>query len=93
MSPSLAVVATNDLKSVSPKTETVAERVRSTIVASPAALGATSIHMTVSIGVAQWDAVKDQNVEDVLGRADKLLYEAKKAGRNTVRGEQRLGQR
>jgi hypothetical protein len=28
MSPSLAVVATNDLKSVSPKTETVAERVR-----------------------------------------------------------------
>jgi hypothetical protein len=28
MSPSLAVVATNDLKSVPPKTETVAERVR-----------------------------------------------------------------
>ena len=28
MSPSLAVVATNDLKTVSPKTETVAERVR-----------------------------------------------------------------
>lgn len=28
MSPSLSVVATNDLKTISPKTETVAERVR-----------------------------------------------------------------
>jgi len=28
MSPSLSVVATNDLKSIQPKTETVAERVR-----------------------------------------------------------------
>lgn len=39
---------------------------------------------TVSIGIAQFDASKDEHIEELLERADKALYQAKKNGRNGV---------
>lgn len=41
-----------------------------------------SISFTVSAGVTNWNV--DESIEDVLQRADSLLYEAKAAGRNRV---------
>ncbi len=41
------------------------------------------IRLTASFGVAQFIA-DDKGVERTLERADKALYEAKKAGRNRV---------
>lgn len=62
----------------------VAERLRKLIadmaVTIPTGL---SIKVTVSIGVATLDN-QDINIDTILGRADKALYEAKKTGRNKV---------
>jgi len=62
----------------------VAERIRSTIEAIPALIDQTVIHFTVSVGIAPWEAVTDKTEGDILLRADTAVYEAKKAGRNTV---------
>ncbi len=41
------------------------------------------IHVSVSIGIAGYPA-SGKTVEEVLGRADKAMYEAKKAGKNRI---------
>jgi diguanylate cyclase (GGDEF)-like protein len=64
----------------------LAERVRAAIAASSLPLtedGSSSLSVTISIGVAELDAT-DASLYDVLGRADKALYNAKSAGRNRV---------
>ena len=43
-----------------------------------------NIAMTLSIGVTVINFNSDNNVEDMLHRADKALYEAKTQGRNHV---------
>jgi len=60
----------------------VAERIR--VELSKASLSSRScpVKMTVSIGVLQVEA--NQTLETALGKADKLMYEAKKQGRNRV---------
>ncbi|MBN8506054.1 MAG: diguanylate cyclase [Burkholderiales bacterium] len=62
----------------------VAERVREQVQALPVpAPGlAEALHMTVSIGVAAWQAGDD--ADTLLARADAALYAAKQAGRNRV---------
>ncbi|MBF0480772.1 MAG: diguanylate cyclase [Desulfovibrionaceae bacterium] len=62
----------------------VAERIRSTIEAIPVLIDQMVIHFTVSVGIAPWRSAADRTEGDVLGRADTAVYEAKKAGRNTV---------
>jgi diguanylate cyclase (GGDEF)-like protein len=62
----------------------VAERIRSTIEAIPALIDQVVIHFTVSVGIAPWEAKTDKTEGDILERADTAVYEAKKAGRNTV---------
>lgn len=44
----------------------------------------TPFHITVSVGVSQYDAQTDQTPGDLLEKADKALYKAKQAGRNRV---------
>ena len=44
----------------------------------------THVSFTVSIGVAGLDDGASSSFEEILGRADKALYEAKARGRNTV---------
>ena len=61
----------------------VAERVRRVWDESPVNLDGELIHSTMSIGVAE--AVEtDQSLEDLLRRADRMLYKAKESGRNQV---------
>ncbi|WP_374661357.1 diguanylate cyclase [Inhella sp.] len=62
----------------------VAERVRAQVQAEAVAAPglAEALHMTVSIGVAAWQAGDD--ADTLLARADAALYAAKQAGRNRV---------
>ena len=48
------------------------------------------IPVTISVGVAEWRA-GDGTVDAALGRADRALYDAKRAGRNRVVVESRVG--
>ncbi|MGG2397779.1 diguanylate cyclase [Pseudomonas sp. SH1-B] len=58
----------------------VAERIRSSIAATPiAGVG----HISISLGVAHWQG-DDEAINTVLKRADELLYSAKRTGRNRV---------
>ena len=64
--------------------EKVGERIRRSIAAKPFMLGPGS-HLTVtaSLGVSSLLNVQD-SVEDLLKRADRALYRAKREGRNRV---------
>lgn len=60
----------------------LAERLRVNVERSPLATGETKVPMTISIGVTSLQ--ENDNLDDLFARADKHLYEAKKAGRNRV---------
>lgn len=61
----------------------IAERVRETIASTIIAHDADRFSITSSFGVAVW-LDEDRSVEDLLGRADRRLYAAKRTGRNRV---------
>ncbi len=58
----------------------VAERLRASVDAASLLPG---LHVTVSVGSAQWNV--GERAETTVGRADAALYEAKNGGRNRVR--------
>jgi diguanylate cyclase len=61
-----------------------ADRLRRTIERMRTALDdGTDLNVTVSIGVAA-ARPEDRTIDDVLGRADEALYQAKQRGRNCV---------
>lgn len=64
------------------KAREVAERIREGVAAAtvPAVDGA-AIRFTVSIGITEL-AAADRNIDGLMGRADRALYEAKRSGRN-----------
>ena len=62
-----------------PDAQNLAERLRQRIAEHPWDTIVPGLHLTVSIGVA--DLIGE---EDLLDRADKLLYTAKRAGKNQV---------
>jgi diguanylate cyclase (GGDEF)-like protein len=64
----------------------VAERVQKAWAQTPCNVDGKLIHSTVSIGVAE-ATQEDQSFEDVLRRADRMMYKAKEAGRNRVVAE------
>lgn len=64
----------------------VAERIQKTWEQSPVNLDGKLIHSTVSIGVAEANS-GDTSFDDVLRRADRMMYKAKEAGRNRVVAE------
>lgn len=61
----------------------VANRLRQKIEEEEIEFEATSIKVTISVGVAMYDC-EDDNVNQVILRADKALYLAKERGRNLV---------
>lgn len=63
----------------------VAERIQMTWAQTPCQVEGKVIHSTVSIGVTEVND-QDQWFEEVLRRADRMMYKAKEAGRNTVVG-------
>jgi diguanylate cyclase (GGDEF)-like protein len=62
----------------------VCERLRQTIRSAPVPTKAGPIVATASFGVAQQNVLGDQSAWEVLNRADRALYEAKRLGRDRV---------
>ncbi len=66
--------------------KTVAERIQKAWEQTPCIVDGKLIHSTVSIGVAE-AGPGDRSFEDVLQRADRMMYKAKEAGRNRIMAE------
>jgi two-component system cell cycle response regulator len=64
----------------------VAESLRRGVAGAPFAPGDLELSLTISLGVAAWNG---DTVEEVVGRADQALYQAKAAGRDCVTLEAR----
>jgi diguanylate cyclase (GGDEF)-like protein len=60
----------------------ISERLRRSIADQPIVLGQDAIHMTMSIGVSEWQT--GMEISDLLRQADVALYRAKDLGRNRV---------
>jgi diguanylate cyclase (GGDEF)-like protein len=60
----------------------VAERIRQTVEQTELAAEAGPVRFTVSIGISTY--TKDAPLEQIVGRADEALYQAKQTGRNRV---------
>jgi diguanylate cyclase (GGDEF)-like protein len=61
----------------------VAERIQKTWEQTPSNMDGEMIHSTVSIGGTEASS-DDKSFEDILRRADRLLYQAKGSGKNQV---------
>jgi diguanylate cyclase (GGDEF)-like protein/PAS domain S-box-containing protein len=61
----------------------VAERLRQTVASTVVPVGADTVSVTVSIGIATMRD-EDKDVHALLGRADRALYDAKNTGRDKV---------
>ncbi|HJL16583.1 MAG TPA: GGDEF domain-containing protein [Sandaracinaceae bacterium LLY-WYZ-13_1] len=63
----------------------LAEKLRAAVEGAVFRFEGTQIPVTISVGVAEWtDDIQDP--QDLVKRADERLYEAKRGGRNQVRG-------
>ncbi len=62
----------------------VVERIRQRIAAAPLRAGSNVVAVTASFGISS-TRIDDAGIDDVLGRADAALYEAKADGRNCTR--------
>ena len=78
------VIEGQDLAAAVPR----AERFRAHLVEHPIALDGIVLHMTASIGLAQFDPSLHQDVDALYHAADSAVYRAKAAGRNRVCHEQ-----
>jgi two-component system cell cycle response regulator len=59
-----------------------AERMRAAVAGSPIQVDGMEVGVTISVGWAHWSG---DTADDLLARADRALYQAKDAGRDTVR--------
>lgn len=64
----------------------MAERLRQEISRMTVVTAGGTLSLTVSLGVAALRRDEDETLEDLIARADRAMYQAKAAGRNTVRG-------
>ena len=64
----------------------MAERLRQEISRMTVVTTAGTLYLTVSLGVAELGKDESENLETLIARADRAMYEAKAAGRDTVRG-------
>lgn len=72
-----------------PAARVVANRLRAAVAGEPISLGAKDEmrHITLSGGVAAADERNNYDADNIVDRADKALYRAKRAGRNRVEME------
>ena len=61
-----------------------AQRFRANLMEHPIALDGIVLHMTASIGLAQFDPALHHDVDALYHAADSAVYRAKAAGRNRV---------
>jgi two-component system, cell cycle response regulator len=61
-----------------------AERIRSALERHVFVTDGLSLSLTVSVGGASWTPSDDQEIPDLLARADRALLDAKRAGRNQI---------
>ncbi len=59
---------------------TIAERIRERLETHPTRFGAKEIAATISVGLAAWNG--RETADEIDERADRAMYEAKRAGRN-----------
>jgi len=64
----------------------MAERLRQEISRMTVVTAVGTLSLTVSLGVAALHLDEDENLESLIARADRAMYQAKAAGRNTVCG-------
>jgi len=64
----------------------MAERLRQEISRMTVVTAGGTLSLTVSLGVAALKPEEDENLETLIARADRAMYQAKAAGRDTVRG-------
>jgi len=64
----------------------MAERLRQEISRMTVVTAVGTLSLTVSLGVAALRTAEDDNLESLIARADRAMYLAKAAGRDTVRG-------
>ncbi len=62
----------------------VAQRLRKIVEQHPFKGTNGPLHVTISIGVAQYNSTKDSTIKEFIARSDKALYKAKEMGRNRV---------
>ncbi len=62
--------------------ERVLDRVRGAIAERPIEIDDASIHVTISIGVAEWTGI--ESLSSLVERADQACYGAKRGGRNRI---------
>lgn len=62
----------------------VAERIRQSLVDTPLILAEATLSMTVSLGLATYQAQTLSSIEELIKQADHYLYEAKQKGRNQL---------
>ncbi|MFC4521006.1 GGDEF domain-containing protein [Cupriavidus pinatubonensis] len=73
----------------------IAENIRAAVMATElTSMGAQPVPLSVSIGVATFDgkSARAESSEQLLRQADRRLYQAKAAGRNTIMPRQAHGQ-
>lgn len=64
----------------------MAERLRQEISRMTVVTAAGTLSLTVSLGVAELGPEEGENLESLIARADRAMYQAKAAGRNAVTG-------
>jgi len=64
----------------------MAERLRQEVSRMTVVTAGGTLSLTVSLGVAALRPEEDENIESLIARADRAMYQAKAAGRNTIRG-------
>jgi diguanylate cyclase (GGDEF)-like protein len=64
----------------------MAERLREMVSGITVVAAGRTLSLTISLGLAEFESGGDETLEDLIRRADKAMYSAKAAGRNTIRG-------
>ncbi len=64
----------------------MAERLRQEVSRMTVVTAGGTLKLTISLGVAALQPEEDENIESLIARADRAMYQAKAAGRNTIRG-------